>query len=485
MIYKFLKKYKSLSLTLKATLWFTICNFALKGISFICMPLYTRLLPTEEYGRLTVLTSYETIFTIFATFELYLGAHQRGILKYKKDLNTFEQTIVLSSNLLTILVFVLVRIFIKPFYQFTGVSLTIYFLMSIYFLGYAPYNCWLNKKRFDYDYKAAVSVTITIAILTNIFPILTIKIFNNTAFVKIASTLIISSIVYFPFWFLYFKPKNIINNWSNVKEYLLFSLKFQGPLVFHSLSYYILNQSDRIMIEKFSDSSKVAFYSVAYSFATVIILVQNSFNQVLKSWRYKALENKRYNDMKKLSNLVIALVGTGIILFMLIAPEVFKILFPKKYFEAIICMPPITISVFFLFLYTIFVDIESYYGKTSYIAYVSTFCAILNILLNYLGMKIFSYVICAYTTLFCYIIMSFLYYIFMKKTCRDFNINTIPVDSKFIWKFSCVLLFIFIIVKIVYGNLLIRYSILILILIIIFIKREYIKNIFIEYKILE
>lgn len=82
---KLITKYKSLSLPLRAAFWFTVCNFATKGISFICMPLYTKLLPTEEYGRMTVLTSYETIFCIFATWELYLGAYQRGILKFKDD----------------------------------------------------------------------------------------------------------------------------------------------------------------------------------------------------------------------------------------------------------------------------------------------------------------------------------------------------------------------------------------------------------------
>jgi O-antigen/teichoic acid export membrane protein len=86
------------------------------------------------------------------------------------------------------------------------------------------------------------------------------------------------------------------------------------------------------MIDKFSDSTKVAFYSVAYSLAAVIILVQNSFNHVLKPWRYKKLEAKEYAQVKNLSNSMVVLIGAVIIAFMLVVPEVFKFLFQKEYY---------------------------------------------------------------------------------------------------------------------------------------------------------
>ncbi len=41
-------KYRSLSVQAKAALWFTICSFLQKGISFITVPIFTRLMSTEE-----------------------------------------------------------------------------------------------------------------------------------------------------------------------------------------------------------------------------------------------------------------------------------------------------------------------------------------------------------------------------------------------------------------------------------------------------
>ena len=469
----YIDRYRNAPVPVKAAFWFAFCNFSLKGISFVSMPLYTRMLSIEEYGRMSLLTSYESIFTIFATMEIYLGAFQRGILRFKYDITTFEQSIVALSNFTTIISFLIVVIFIDRFSSLTGISLNLYAIMSLYFLVSAAYNCWLNKKRFNYDYRSAVIVTIIMALLANFLPIVFISIFGKTANIKIISTLLISIIFCIPFWLKDFHPINLLKNRKKVKKYLLFSVKFQFPLVFHSFSYYILSQSDRVMIGRYSGNSNVAFYSVSYSFATVIILLQNSLNQVLRPWRYKKLENKKYNDMYYLSNYMILLIGISSIFFTLVAPEVFKFLFRDKYHEALSIIPPISISVFFIFLYTIFVDIESYYGKTNYIAFISIFCALLNIVLNYFGIKIFDYSICAYTTLVCYFAMSLFHFLLVRHICKNFKIVNKLIGEKFLINFVILLFATFLVINAFYEYTLFRYLILFIFIFLAYSKRRY------------
>lgn len=163
--------------------------------------------------------------------------------------------------------------------------------------------------------------------------------------------------------------------------------------------------------------------------------------------------------------------------FMLIVPEAFKLLFREEYYEALVCIPPVTMGVYFLFLYTIFVDIESYYGKTNYIAYVSTFCAVLNIVLNYIGMKFFSYVVCAYTTLICYAVMSFLHFVFMKQTCKAAGLSELPLDARFVWMFSFILIIAFVGINSIYSSVILRYSLLTVLLTIVFVYRKKIKRV--------
>lgn len=468
---KLIEKYRSFPVTLRAALWFTVCNFILKGISFICMPIYSHVLSEEEYGTMSLITSYELIFNIFATFELYLGAYQRGLLIYKNDTRSFEQAIVFLSNILTVLCFFVFIVLSGPVSKFTGVTIALYAVFSAYFLVYTPYNCWLNKKRFEYDYKAAVVVTILMAVVSNLAPLITLKLIARTANVKVISTLVIQILFCLPFWIKHADFSPVFKNKERTLDYIKYALKFQGPLVFHSLSYYVLNQSDRIMIDKFSSKADVAFYSVAYSFASVIIIFQNSLNQVLKPWRFQKLDKKSYKEVREISNVLVILVGGVIVMFMLVLPEVF-IIFPDSYQEARRIAPPVTIGVYFLFLYTLFVDVESYYGKTRYIAYVSTFCALLNIVLNYFGIKMFGYAACAYTTLICYAIMSFLHFVFMKLTCKKAKVDESPVDSKTIWGFSLIMLAVFFVADTFYDSILIRYLMISVIAVIVIIFRK-------------
>ncbi len=51
MVSKALKKYRSMPVQAKASIWFVICSFLQKGISVITTPIFTRLLNKFEYGR--------------------------------------------------------------------------------------------------------------------------------------------------------------------------------------------------------------------------------------------------------------------------------------------------------------------------------------------------------------------------------------------------------------------------------------------------
>ena len=60
------------------------------------------------------------------------------------------------------------------------------------------------------------------------------------------------------------------------------------------------------------------------------------------------------------------------------APEIILIVAKPTYREAVWCLVPIAISVYFFFVYTLIVDVEIYYGKKIYIAIASVIAAVLS-----------------------------------------------------------------------------------------------------------
>ena len=67
MFSKLLSRYQKLSLPIKAVFWFTIGSFIQKAISIITVPIFTRLMSTEEYGIVNIYNSWSSILIIICT----------------------------------------------------------------------------------------------------------------------------------------------------------------------------------------------------------------------------------------------------------------------------------------------------------------------------------------------------------------------------------------------------------------------------------
>ncbi len=477
MIKQTLKKYSDLSAPIKATVWFTICNFVLKGISFITVPIFAALMPTEEYGIVSIYSSYEQIFIILATLELALGAYQRGILKYKAHLKEYTQSLQALWSIITLALFLLTFYFKQIFIELTETNTTVLVLMFIYILFQPAYNCWLNRKRFEYDYKPVVIVTIMFTSVTTIGALLALLFIKRTALVRIIAMLLFEILFLMPFYISNINIIDLFKNRKTIIEYWTFSLKFQLPLVLHSLSYLILAQSDKVLIGELVGKSEAAIYSIAHNLAFALILFQSSLNQVFKPWRYQKLENKEYNDIRKTTNISLVFIGGLVIAFIFIAPEIMKLLFRQDYENAIWIIPPLSVSVYFMYLYSIFTDIESYFYKTRYIMYASIISATTNILLNLIGIYFWGYLSCGYATLISYALFAILHYYFMKKVCRQVGIKKTIFNGTILILVSISILLLMVFSLLLYPFWMIRYLILFFIILLGIKKKNLIKKV--------
>ena len=80
-----INKYKNLPVQMKASLWFLMCAFLQKGVSFITTPIFTRLLTTSEYGQYSVFNSWYSIVTVFVSLNLYFGVYAQGLVKFENE----------------------------------------------------------------------------------------------------------------------------------------------------------------------------------------------------------------------------------------------------------------------------------------------------------------------------------------------------------------------------------------------------------------
>lgn len=198
-------------------------------------------------------------------------------------------------------------------------------------------------------------------------------------------------------------------------HYWKYALKFSLPLVFHGLSAVVLAQSDRAMISAMRNVSETGIYSLVYNFSMIAVVITTSMESVWIPW----FTNKmKFNDKKSINisvKIYMEIVTVIVICIMLVSPEILMIMAPKEYWSGKGLIPPIVLASFFMFLYSISVDLEYYYKSTKIIAINTIIAAIINIVLNYIFIPSYGALAAAFSTVTAYIVSFGIHYYAARK----------------------------------------------------------------------
>ena len=154
----------------------------------------------------------------------------------------------------------------------------------------------------------------------------------------------------------------------------------------------------------------------------------------------------------------------------------------KEFYEAIYIIPAITGSVYFMFLFNVFANVEYYYNETKYVAFASIGAAVTNVILNLIFIKQFGYVAAGYTTLVSYILYALGHFIFMRKICKKHAEGINYYDNKVILIISVTFVVISLLTTVLYNFRVIRYALIIIMLCFVILKRKEIIKLVIKNK---
>lgn len=449
-----LEKYKNLPIQMKASFWFLICTFLEKGITIITTPIYTRLFNTTEYGQYSIFTSWLGIMTVFVSLNLFSGVFSQGLVKFEEKRKVFCSSLQgLSFSLLLgwLVIYLLFSKIINNIFEFTTIQVLAMFL-TIW--TSSVFSFWAMSERVEFKYQKLITLTIIVAILKPIICIfLILKFGESKVTARILGVLLVNFLAYIG---LFIKQVSEGKKFYD-KNFWKYAVMFNLPLVPHYLSNSILSSADRIMIAKIIGTKEAGIYNLAYSVSMVMTIFNTALFQTIEPWLYIKIKEKKFIDMSKIIYPLIIMMGFLNILFMAFAPEIIRIFAPQEYFEAIWIVPPVAMSVYFMFSYTFFAVFEFYYEKTKYIAFATFSGAILNIVLNYICINLWGYLAAGYTTLVCYICYSLLHFYFMKKICKDYLKNINIYDVKKLFLISSIFMGVGFLFLFSYKNNLVRY----------------------------
>lgn len=408
------KLYQSMTPAVRTSVWFTLCNFLQRGTALITVPIFTRLLTIGEYGLCNIYFSWFEIFVLFTSLKLPYEGLNNGLIRHDDDPDGYASSMVGLTAALTLAgaaVYLLLRRWIDAA---TGLSSFLMLFMFIQLLFNPPLFVWINRQRFDFRYRGAVAMTLVSTLLSPAIAVAAVLHTPYKAEARIIATALVQSLFGLLCAVLLVRRGKILCR----KDYWRFALQFNLPLLFFYLSQTLLNQSDRIMINYFEGSGKAGIYSVAYSAASIMLLLVSAINGSFHPWMYKKLKAGQYREVGDTACTVCLLVAAATLVMSAFAPDLIALLATKEYQAAIWIVPPVSASVFFIFLYMVFANVEMYYGENRFIAVISVVCSLANLVLNAIFIPRYGYLAAGWTTVVCYILLALLHAVLMRRACR-------------------------------------------------------------------
>ncbi len=474
-IKKLINKYNSINIEAKASIWYTLCNILQKGIAFIVVPIYVRVLSAAEYGRYTTFMTWREILIIFASLNLYCGVFTKAMVDLGNDTerNRYTSSMQGLTTLVSLILFGIYFTFKGLWNQIIGTNSVDMCLLFLYFIMFPSYSFWTVRKKVENKYVSMVVITLLLSVMTPVLSLILLYLTDLREKALIRGTLVTQNIVGIVFYIVhYIKGKCVID-----KNYWKSALKYNIPLIPHYLSLIILGQADRIMIKKICGDDEAGIYSLAYSISTLMNVVIAAVNSSMVPWVYRKLKSREYGSIYKISDSITLIMGFMTVMLTLCAPELIRIIGTEEYISAVWIIPSVALAIFYTYCYNLYCNLEFYFSKTKYVMYASVVGAVLNIILNLIFIKTHGFIAAGYTTMICYLVFMLAHFFFMKRVCSEESITEDVYNNRFIFSFTVVLSILCLGIQLLYPYFIVRLILVFAVLILSYVK----KNLFIDF----
>lgn len=438
-------------LALKAGGWYVFSSLLLKAVTTISTPIFTRIMSTDDFGRVSTFFSWASLIIVLCTLNLSYSIG-RAKLDYPNELDRYISSMQILSLFVSGSIGSVLLIFSSRFSEWMEVSGLGLICLFFYIISMPIIQFYQNGCRYRYRYKENIIIGWYIAlasILLSLFLILTFpgdkyeyRVIGNVApVVVLALYLFIKSI----------RAGNVVLD----IEYVKYGISLSLPLVMHEIAHYILSQSDRLFIVKFCGTSDTGIYSVAYNYGCLMLVVTSAVSDGWLPWFHDKYYERSFDEIRKNVKWIVLLgayIGLACIAF---APEAIAVLGGKQYRRGIYCIAPVALGIVCQYVYTHYVNIEMHLKKTKFVPLGTMLAAVVNIILNLLFIPKYGFIAASYTTFVSYFVLMIAHFFY-----TECVLGVKLYNDYFMFGVVAITSVIAIILVLTYNNNIIRYFII-------------------------
>lgn len=402
---------------------YALGDLFVKGILFISLPLLTRVMVPEQYGKLSILNTAILILYVFTSLNLQSAVLNR-YMKTKEGFSSFLSTVIIFLIPFHLVLIILEPLYAIPLSRLLGFSvddvmpvLVICIMLSYIFI----YTSYLQASERGINY-ARINVVNKIGEIILIFAF-AIWLSSNQYLSKIyAQIMVCIPLVIFCF---YKMRTLIICRFSpdELKSALLFSL----PLIVHVLSNSLLSQADRIIINNVLGSESAGIYSFSYNLGMCIVVLIMAWNSSWQPKLYQLINSRESTKIKMVNNassVMILFITCGCILF---SREMVIIMASKEYYSGIEIVPLVIMGNALIHIYLTYVNFVFFEKKTMIISLTTLVALLINIGANYLLIPIYGIAGSAFATLVAYLFLCLFHFISAKYLVKIYDSSLIDI----------------------------------------------------------
>lgn len=391
------------SMLIKNTAIIAIGKCSTQVVSFILLPMYTRVLSESEYGTFDFISTTALFLIPFITLLM-----EEAMFRFLIDADTDEKkrSIITQSIIYVMITTVIFSVLAFIILNLTKYELTNYLIMYVIvsILNSLAQTLLRGLSRIR-EYSLFGFLTSLLNLVLNILLVLVLGLGVKGLLIAYIISNLVSAIIIF------------IR--TNLKQYISFQylnvdimksmIKYSYPLVPNSISWVIINLSDRLVITSFLGTAANGIYAVSNKFPNLINTIYGFFYTAWKEEAARAIKDTKCNEYyysiyNQLKRFLFA-VSVGLIS---VLPFMFHIFINEKFEDAYIYIPILVISIFFSNISGFYGGIFSAQKDTKIMGTTTIISAIVNIAINlsfvkYIGIHaavlstfISSFLVCAY-----------------------------------------------------------------------------------------
>ena len=168
------RKLQKMSESAKSAIVYTLSTVFSRGLAIITVPIFTRLMTTDQIGEVNLYNSWYSLISVVATLSLTSGGYSVAMKEYPDKRDQYQSSVLSLTSLIALIIAIIY--FIAPDFwsRLLGLPNGLMVLMLIGFLVAPARDFWRGRQRYEYKYKLSGCVTIGSAILASVLSVVAV-----------------------------------------------------------------------------------------------------------------------------------------------------------------------------------------------------------------------------------------------------------------------------------------------------------------------